>query len=313
MISYSFRGTKIDVPKKFIDKLDNNLLKSLASSSITDIYKESIFVDANPNIIELCFGIYDNQKLIKKPLDTYQFFELQYLACISYKEDDDHFDKKLEKWWKSYPVKEYYIKNDIIIPKIINIKTIDNKYIVLKDYVVQNWFECIFKNIICGHDDTYIISYKNDELDVWLNINFEYTNILISIMRDIISHYYDLIIRNNKLQDILIFFGIVDKNYFLVMNNRYERIYDIKNKLTYSFDFKNDMLTFFNTQIKGIKNFNDVYCINECENLFTNIINEYRECTILSEKRGYQIKYDLADEEMNTVDMHINKYFLDIK
>lgn len=253
MLSFSARGKIFNVPYKYIlENINENVLlriMALMPENMNEKIDNCIFIDINPVYLnDILNFVYKKSKLLSD-LDYENDIlcrELCYLSVLDEYEPD----------WVNFT----FHKNDLKCDnknslnhendnKIITITTSDNKTIKLLSSSVDLWKESLFKDIIYGRNEKYIISKIDDNINVWIDINYKICNIIISIMRDGINVYHKLLDKNAIIKKNIIHYGICEQFDLDVLANRIKRMYyfdtqkkrkcnnvDIENERAYCFD-----------------------------------------------------------------------------
>lgn len=235
MITFSARGKKFSCNKQIIStKWKDSLLKNLVVSNYNNIelIDDSIIVDINPNCTEIILDYLEYACTMSSP-NYLDIRELTYIGLL---------ENNIETW-KLIPLyeNEQSCDSNLTIPNIVNIYTRDNKVIILNKDIINNWPICKFKEIICGFHKEYLYKNNGNNLDIMINLNYEICNILISIMRDNINCYLDLLLDNKYLISILEYYGIINRDSIIIFQKRYERVKNLPEGVIIQFD----KLTFF--------------------------------------------------------------------
>lgn len=314
MIKYSFRGTVLELPKHINEHLNDEEDNS------------EIYLDVNPEIIYLLQ--FSNLNDLDD-IDNFLHQDLLYLNLIKNQDTMRNFDIKsnscthFNKWWKSYPIKDYtYNKENI--PKKIIINTIDNHKIIVHGDNVSKWFDCYFKDIIVGKYDKYIVNKNLHEIELFIYLESKYLHNFLSLMRDGINNYYDDIINDKKFRNLLLDYKMIDYYDYHTMIIRQSRCKNIL-KYSNSFKIKDNKLTLFDNKEEESEK---IYIKHKNKRLYIrlNLIDD-NEVSKLWNKLRKQIKYHdrnkygvaisyeyiiVQNDDMNKLDEYLNNYFLGI-
>src|SRR3989338_4682845 len=227
MIKFTARGFEFICPKKLLcEEWSNSLLKDFVNNTniILDKIDDSIYIDINPDNINIIFDYLEHQDY-KIDIDHCAKRDLIYLGLS---------EENLEEW-KLQPLSETIDDTDydFNIPELFFINTRDSKKIILNKSTVNLWPNCKFRDIIIGKYSDFLIDKSEHSVSTWLNISYTLCNIYLSMLRDGINCYIDILVKDKYIKNIALNYGIITPYQLEIINKRYDRI----NKLNQSIPF----------------------------------------------------------------------------
>lgn len=318
MIKFTARGQQFDIPHSYIIEniKENVLIRNLAflPENMTGKIDGSIFIDINPvylhDILNYVYkkGYMANDSIVNNSLRR----ELCYISAIDEYEPDWmfcplHEDKNSEFDATSIPTCD---ENDMFMldsmDAIINVNTFDGKKIILPYSVVMLWKDSFFKDIILGANYKYLINKTCEFIDVWIDINYEVCNHLISIMRDGISAHHFLINKDAQFIKYILYYKIYEQLELNMLFNRIKRmtVMDTEKK-----KLENDHQACYNSKLK-IK-YMSVDTVNKTTYCFT---DEEKNNEIFEEfKNNWRGGEEKIGQFHVVKDVHFTRFFDDIK
>lgn len=235
MIKFTARGYNFEIPYNYIlEKLkEGTLLRNLAliPENLVEKIDGCVFVDLNPvhikHILSYSYNNGSMHKINKEQINNELYRELCYALIV----DDNISD------WLSVPLSENisdikdYVENFLEpCKKIITIHTSDNKCIKLLHSVIASWKKCLFRDIISGESKIYFLSENDDSLNVWIDANYKLCNQIISIMRDGINSYHEML-GNHVFKKYILYYGLYSEKELNALTNRVLRITNMVNNV----------------------------------------------------------------------------------
>lgn len=243
MIKFSARGVPFECSKEIIlKKWKECLLKSLVITNIQlDEYQGSILIDINPLYLNYILD-YLEYGVVSGKADYLCKRELVYIGI-----NDEYIDLwKLMPLYENLQENEYNVESDKAFEYIF-IYTRENQIIVLNKNIINEWKNCKFKEILYGYHKEYLLEYVENCIKIRINLDYKTCNILISMMRDNINCYYDILCDNEYLRKITFYYDIYNVQLNNILKKRYIRI---KNKSRDIIFNDNNIIFFFKRRKK---------------------------------------------------------------
>jgi len=239
MIKFCARGHKFTIHESLLKNNPNTLLCNIYMSvQPVDMYDDHIFVDIDPQYIDII-------------LDYYRFGK-EYIDKFYLNKDENrystHFIMTLQYMgitdcgYTGFPVMVYplvydkknnednsYVESKY---KYCNIYTSDNNNIVV--HIDNTWIDSKLKRILNGMVQEYVIGISENMVNIWIELDNEYINRILSIMRDglnIYGHIYErinILEHNEKLIFYLRHYGLANDSIEKQLRNRINR-YNVSN------------------------------------------------------------------------------------
>jgi len=334
MIKFCARGHKFTIHESLLKNNPNTLLCNIYMSvQPVDMYDGHIFVDIDPQYIGMILDYYrfgkeyfDRFYLNKDENrhDIYLTMTLQYMGIT----DCGYtgfpvmvyplvYDKK-DDGDNSYAESKY---------KYCNIHISDNNKIVT--YIDNNWIDSKLKRISNGMVQEHVIGNSENMVDIWIELDSDYINKILSIMRDglnIYGHIYEEKINAQEYNEKMIFY----LRYYGLVNDSIEK--QLKNRIDRYFSATRNCHKLYNrTYISEKKCFFDQYdnimlfTKEECDQKKCDIyVDDYRYSALKSISKestelhnflssyfdaGKYTTMELDEELVKTLTAHVKDYF----
>ncbi len=273
LVNFSARGTKFQIPRQILENKPESLLYVLSNDIDIPIDKidECIYVDVNPIHIKSIIDYYVMDILPNIKKDIFLYMDLKYLSLIDdFKKDVPEITLNMK-----FPIIYDTIRNHSIVQKWCRIHTIDNNIIIvdLSTFNQNGWNK--LSSIIFGFDEKYLIHESEEYLDVWIGIEKEFVNIILSIVRDGLNWYYEFLDTDEEY----IYQQLIDK---------YTNVYDENyiNKETYDNNENMDRYRCGQSDCDGYYDDRYDYYCNNCRENYEN-----------NKKENENIFYETLDDD----------------
>jgi len=279
MIKFCARGYKFTIPELLLNNNPDTLLYNLnVSVQPVDMYDDHIFVDMDPKYIDIVLDYYRFGKEYidkfylskdKNQHDIYLNMTLQYMGIT----DCSYIGNPVMVYPLVYDKKDdndnSYVESKY---KYCKIHTSDNNKIVV--HIDNTWIDSKLKRILNGMIQGYIIRESGNVVYIWIELNNDYINKILSIMRDGLNIYgyvyeektyeceseyddeFNVSDHNEKLIFYLRHYGLANDNiekqlrnrinrYNMIVQNYSEDYYDVDiNGKSYFFDQYDNIMLF---------------------------------------------------------------------
>lgn len=254
---FNIRGTIIEIPLLLLKRKPESLLYMLSNPSFDapiDKINDAIYVDIDPNNIEIIVDCYNNIYLQNDDMNIFQYMDLKYLNLI---DNTTFFDTSMMNTNDQNSV----ISDITCDYKYCIIRTFDRKTILLDLTMYKGRNDNIMKSILFGKNEEYVINIDQEKKSVcvWIGMTEIYINKIISIIRDGIEWYYPYLTSNMN--------NLIDVSYFESEYKNHLERYNLNEFVNYKCNGKNNEETGTRNFVGSSSNFlNGIQTFNVIRN-----------------------------------------------